>query len=102
MDRVAVGEESEVDSLLSVLSTDSHLGRQHRNHPATLHWGILRIELKNGDNFYLYYQVERDKTGDSVCIDATSANKTNLNGATHYENSPFVRVLRRIDPWFPK
>lgn len=102
LDRVAVGKVSELDSLLSVLTTDSRLGRQHRNHPGTLHWGILRIELQNGDHFYLYYQVERDQTGDFVSIDANSANNTNPNGATHYENSPFVTVLRRNDPWFPK
>jgi len=100
MQRVAISDRGEIDRILSALRTNSSFGIQPRNHPGTLHWGILRIELQSGQHCYLYYQVERDQTGDFVSVDANSIGSSNPNGGKYYESAALVSLLRRDDPWF--
>ena len=102
LQRVSLIDRSKIESLLAVLKTNSTIGIQPRNHPATVHWGILRAELQSGEHFYLYYQIERDETGDFASVAANSANSTNPNGAKHYESTAVVSLLRSEDPWFQK
>ena len=102
LERVAVSERSTVEGILAVLKSNSTRGIQHRNHPATLHYGILRVELRSGEHFYLFYTVHRDKTGDYVSVAANSAGSTNPNGAEAYESTEFVSLLQSEDPWYRK
>jgi hypothetical protein len=100
--RSEMTNRSSIERLVATLRSDSIPGMKPRNHPVTLHFGILQLESRSGEHFYIYYAVERDKGGEYVSINANSAGSTNPNGAKHYESTELVGLLRREDPWFPR
>jgi hypothetical protein len=100
LERLAITERRKVEALLAVLKTDSTFGIQQRDHPRSLHYGILRVKSRGGEHFYFYYEIGRDATGDFAVINANSAYGTNPNGAQRYVGTRIVDLLRRDDPWF--
>jgi hypothetical protein len=98
--KVTVTNQTAIADLLQVLETQSSAGRTPRNHPGTVYGGIFAIDYLDGRLFYVYYVLECDQNGYFVVVNANSANSTNPNGATAYENTALVRWLQKNDPWF--
>jgi hypothetical protein len=90
--RQLIASPKTTGELISILRDSSTNGHQHRNHPSTLYYGILRIELIQGGHYYdgKYY----------AYINANSKGSTNPNGGAKYENVPLADFLKRNDPWY--
>lgn len=88
--------------ILQAIRGSSVPGHSHRNHPATIHSGILRFDTASGDRYYVYYQVGLYEGRHFTWLKANTANSTNPNGATAYENVPLADLLSRHDPWHPQ
>jgi len=87
--------------ILQALRGSSVPGHVHRNHPATIHKGILRFDTASGKRYYVYYQVGLYEGRYFTWLEANTANSTNPNGATAYENAPLADLLSEHDPWHP-
>jgi hypothetical protein len=87
--------------VLQAIREFSVLGYTHRNHPATIHSGMLRFDTAPGDHYYVYYQIGSYEGRQFTWLKANTANSTNPNGATAYENIPSADLLSQHDPWHP-
>ncbi len=102
MDRAAVSDPKDVEVLMKTLGAGSDPRIKSRNHPETLRYGIVRIEMRTGEHYYVIFTIEQDQNGEFADLGANSADSTNPNNAKHYENTEIVPLLKRVDPWFGK
>lgn len=91
-----------VGRLLAILRQSSMPGREHRNHPSVLYYGILRIDLVSGGGYYAHYAVYQHDGVVHAQINANSLNGVNPNKGREYENLPLAQFLREQDPSYPK
>lgn len=85
-----------IAELLACLGT-AKAGHVSQNHPQSIYRSYWRINLVNGEFYYLYVDVTRDAT-DTICfVDANNKNARNPNGATLYHVRNFRSMLRAID-----
>ena len=101
MPRTQITSRETIEELLRIIKDRTVQVRPRRKeHPQVEYYGIIRIELANGDSYYLYYQVAYCDGAYYTYLDANTRGSTNPNGATHFENSALAEFLREHDPWY--
>lgn len=88
--------------ILEGLQRGENLQRQHWNHPATVHRGLLRVTDSNANFFYAFYHVMCNNGQVVVMLDALPRNSLNPNSGTTFDVSELYVTLKQADPWFPQ
>lgn len=89
-----------VIELMAILERDTRDGLKSRNHPESIYYGILRVDLVNGRRFYLFYAVCYYEGAHYASLRASSAGTLNPNGSRQYENASLPGFLSVHDPWY--
>jgi len=102
MERASITSADQIRDLIGLLRTRSSDGYQARNHPGTVHFGILKFVLKDGKPYYLFFQILLYQGNTFTAFEVGSVGSTNPNGGKHYDNGPLSDFLRLHDPWYGK
>jgi hypothetical protein len=99
MPRKQITSRETIEKLLRIVKDRTVQVRPRgRKHPQVDYFGILRLELVDGEYYYLYYQLAYYDGAYYTYVDANTRGSTNPNGATHFENSALAEFLREHDP----
>jgi hypothetical protein len=102
LERVQISSGDAQKALLESILGDSKPGRTHRNHPATIHRGLLRVEYSQNEWYYVYYSISYDAKESFVGLRALTGNTYDPNYCSSYESLHLQHLLAQHDPWLPK
>ena len=95
--RRTIQDVKAVEGFLRTLELHSAPGYVHQNHPSPVYESYMKINLLNGDFYYLYVDGLQDHTSLVIQVEANSRNSTNPNGATVYHNDSLKAFILRHD-----
>ncbi len=90
-----------IKNFIQILKDSSTARNQQPEvHPVSHYYGIVRVGVKDGAHYYVYFELMQENDHFYTYVRANRKNATNPNSAKYYRNEAMADFLRRHDPWY--